>query len=60
MDNSCKDCTHRELKCHATCEDYIKWKTAWDKVKKKENAYRHLQGELTNRRNVAIKKMRRN
>ena len=60
MDNPCRGCTRRQLKCHATCEDYIEWKTEWNKIKKKEHDCRYLQGQLTKRRNDAIRKIRRN
>ena len=59
MNNPCKDCTRRELKCHATCEEYIEWKAEWDRVKKIEKTDRHLHGELNNVRNTALKKLRR-
>lgn len=30
----CINCTRRDIGCHSRCEDYKKWKTEVDKVRK--------------------------
>lgn len=37
---SCKDCTKREVGCHAWCEDYIKEKAEHEKAKAVERLER--------------------
>ena len=36
----CKDCTEREIGCHATCKKYIDAKKEWEETKKKIYAER--------------------
>ena len=36
----CKDCSDREIGCHATCKKYIEAKKEWDEERKKLYAER--------------------
>ena len=33
--NPCKGCGNRKVGCHSSCEDYIFWKTEYNKKKQK-------------------------
>lgn len=35
-DNPCKDCDHRVLRCHSTCEEWIEYCEEVNKLKRKK------------------------
>ena len=42
-DSGCKDCKERKVGCHATCEQYLKWKEKdLERRKKIKNTRRNI------------------
>lgn len=39
MKNPCKDCKKREVGCHASCKDYLKWKKWNEEETEKKREY---------------------
>ena len=60
---TCKDCTRREIGCHAFCEDYKAFKEEMEKIqaaRDKENEYYILKRDMSNvRRHMDKHKKRR-